>query len=122
MAFDMSDLDFVPSELFIHSTPEVVVFQGLQVFAFAALVAVGPPVGQPFHHAFGKILAVGDDLDPAGTLEGLETFERTDDFHAVIGCMRLRARSFDAFSGRWMLHDKRPSARTGVSTACAVGE
>ena len=95
--------------------PELCIFHRLPV---GGLPAVSPPPVDPLRHSVADIVAVGEQLDPARSLQGLERLDRGHQLHPIVGGQRFAAGQLEFL--RSGTQKRAPSARTGVSAARSV--
>src|SRR5262249_20225162 len=106
----------------VELLPEFEVLDLASLRPFAPPPPPGLPLRQPFAQSFGHVLTIGDEFDMARSLQRLQSADRGDEFHPVVGCDWLTARLTLPLAGRQMLQDVRPAARSWVTTASAVRE
>ncbi len=88
MTFDPVPFHFVAIAGFIQSTPQVFV---LDRFLVGGFPAAGFPAFDPFGHALHHVFAVSVQIHAAWTFVGLQSRNRRQHFHAVIGGVQFTA-------------------------------
>jgi len=116
VALEPLPVDFMAAGEDVQFTPEILIFDGI---AFLGAPTASTPVLDPGGDALAKVIGVGEHLDEAGAVKGLEPLDRRLKFHAVVG---RRGYSSGEFPSLVLVHDDtRPGAGAGISLAAAVG-
>src|SRR5262245_18089794 len=100
----------------IELLPEIDVLDRLLV---GGAPAVALPAMNPLHDAVAQILAIGMEIDQAGPLQGLQGPNRSQEFHALVGGVRLAALELLLVVAEGK--DRAPAARPRIAGTGSVG-
>src|SRR5215510_14046464 len=96
--------------------PEIGVLDRLLV---GGAPAIALPAVNPLHDAVAQILAVGMEIDQARPIQGLQGRNRSQEFHAIIGGVRLAALELLLVVAEGK--DRAPAARPRIAGTGSVG-
>lgn len=116
MTFYPSPLDSPCRDLFGEGLPEVHVLDRLVV---GSPPTPSDPVGNPFGDAIDDVLGVRIDDQISRSVGIFEGFDRSGQFHAVVGRVSLATKVFCALAGIYYKYS--PPTRARIRFTCTVG-